>query len=187
MVKHFVNKNLLQEQKRKFIIVLSEIPVLPLLITAVTGGLAGAIINSLINKRLQRIRLSLDFISERGNQFEIESKVIGYLSDPVSYDWKGAYDWKVAEDSNEIIDRKDRYNLILKIGNWYNTLAYLYLENHLNRKLIESSDLDEDMIQFSNDINGKLYFENWGRLWPCLFKFKLEYSMGRFRPKAKCK
>ena len=100
----------------------------------VTGGLAGAALTALVNRRRARIEGSLKVIEQYFSRFkdlEIVYKLLG--------------------NSNSFIthpDAEENLNRVRALGDWLDIVAMLYVKEHVDRAILNDAELTKLIRDF---------------------------------------
>jgi hypothetical protein len=145
------------------------------IILALASGLAGSLITLVLSSLRERNRLALDFVNEYSKMFFDLSFVYHLLKKPNEYNYE--------KSNNSILNIKkmENFNLILRIGNWFNIVAALYIARRINRKIIHAADIDKEILKFNSYISKAPMFEKWKENWKYIDELKTKSNLGMFR------
>src|SRR5918911_3352163 len=109
---------------------------LPFIVSIVSGGLAGAVVNYLVTRRRQRVEVGLKVIDFYFANYNDIAKTKYILQNPT-----------LLADGNE-------KNQVLKIGNWFELVASLCTGKAVDTHLLAQTPLFLDMSVFRSLVKG---------------------------------
>lgn len=111
------------------------------LLGLLTGGAAGALINSLVTNKRIKTDLTLKILEEYLANFELHNHVKAILNDFEKY--------KEGQSDDQIRER----NKVIEIGNWFEIYTLLYKKNLINKKLVKELEFNVLVREFLKSVN----------------------------------
>lgn len=102
----------------------------------VTGGLAGAALTALVNRRRARIEGSLKVIEQYFSRFKDLEFVYNLLGNSNSF----------VSQANP--NAEDNLNRVRVLGDWLDIVAMLYVKGHINRAILDDAELTKLIRDF---------------------------------------
>lgn len=123
-----------------------------LIISSICGGLIGTIVSVVANiiymQHRKKVDLSINIINDYFHKFNEIGNVESLLKNPPVLD----------ENAGELNVYR---NLIKNVGNWYELVAYLYMNEELDFKIMNGSKLPELIADFGDKIKTSDF--NWDK------------------------
>ena len=118
-----------------------------IIISMISGGLAGGILSVYFANRRAKIDLSMHIVREYLNKTGEILKVDSILGDSNNYKF---YE---STNSDKSSSQYDNYLKIIDTANWYEVVAYLYRKSRLYKKMIDDMRLKETIIVFGRKLS----------------------------------
>ena len=112
-------------------------PLLTILTSLLSGGIAGTLVTLLIEQRQRRrdtaVHIAQEYMAREPALAKAEDLYLKYARSPSQWN-------------------KDDTNHLVRIGNWYEVTAVLILERMADEKLIQRMGIDQAMLTFYDNV-----------------------------------
>jgi hypothetical protein len=132
---------------------------LPVVVSLISGGLAGALVNAFITDRRQRTQIALSVLERFFTSYEDIADAKRILQAP------------------QLMALPDNQNVVRKVGDWFELVASLWKRGSLDRGLMREVAIPKEMDLFRDLVTGSksttsafAEAKNW---WPDLYEIEL--------------
>jgi hypothetical protein len=102
----------------------------PFVVSLISGGLAGAVVNLVVTRRRQRIEMALKLIDYFFSIYSEVGAVKGLLQSPSS------------------LKTPTELNRVTKVGDWFNLVATLWEKNAADKDILKKAVITKEMERF---------------------------------------
>jgi hypothetical protein len=131
---------------------------IPVLVSFISGGLAGAVVNAFVTRRWQKTQVALSIIERFFSSYDDIARAKSILRDPTS------------------TKAVDNQNTVRKVGDWFELVSSLWKHSSLNRDLIKEVAIPKEIDLFRDLVTNSKSFtdvfleaKSW---WPDLYQIK---------------